>query len=105
MPFSRLLPRTQKTSLIVAIGAVSALLAVVAFQTFYFSSGPVVQKLNYTELRALTSDAAARSLLVEGELLVVEKTDGTRSQAVVTNAVAQPERHSGCDQREAAVGS
>ena len=103
MPFSRLLPRTQKTSLIVAIGAVSLLLAVVAFQTFYFSSRPVVQNLNYTELRALTSDAAARSLLVEGELLVVEKTDGTRSQAVVTNAVAQQEIVSAFEQKKLPV--
>lgn len=92
MPFSRLLPRTQQTSLMVAIGAVATLLAVVVFQTYYFSSRPVVQNVNYTELHALTmSDAAVRSLLVEGELLVVEKTDGTRSQAVVTNAVAQQE--------------
>ncbi|HEY0097990.1 MAG TPA: ATP-dependent zinc metalloprotease FtsH [Pyrinomonadaceae bacterium] len=101
MPFSRLLPRTQKTSLLVAIGAVTTLLAVIAFQTFYFSSRPVVQTVNYTELHALTTnDAAVRSLLVEGELLVVEKTDGTRSQAVVTNAVAQQEIISAFEQKK-----
>ncbi|HYO99736.1 MAG TPA: AAA family ATPase, partial [Pyrinomonadaceae bacterium] len=91
MPFSRLLPRTQKTSLLVAIGAVSTLLAVVVFQIFYFSHQPVVQNLNYTELHALTNDPAVRSLTVEGELLIVEKTSGVRAQAVVTNAVAQQE--------------
>jgi cell division protease FtsH len=92
MPFSRLPPRTQKTSLLlVSIGAISALLAVVAFQTFYFSRQPVVQNVNYTELRALTSDAAVRSLSVEGELMTVERIDGTRVQAIVTNAVAQKE--------------
>ncbi|HEV7902336.1 MAG TPA: ATP-dependent zinc metalloprotease FtsH [Pyrinomonadaceae bacterium] len=104
MPFSRLLPRTQKTSLIVAIGAITVLLAVVAFQTFYFSQSPVVQNVNYTELRALvTGDAAVRSLLVEGELLVVEKTDGTRAQAVVTNAVAQQEIISVFEQKKLPV--
>jgi len=92
MPFSRLLPRTQKTSLIlVGIGAISLLLAVVIFQTFYLSRQPVVQNVNYTELHALTSDAAVRSLLVEGELMMIEKIDGTRVQAIVTNAVAQQE--------------
>jgi cell division protease FtsH len=92
MPFSRLLPRTQKTSLIlVGIGAISALLAVVIFQTFYFSRQPVVQNVNYTELHALTADAAVRSLMVEGELMMIEKIDGTRVQAIVTNAVAQQE--------------
>jgi cell division protease FtsH len=92
MPFSRLLPRTQKTSItLVGIGAISALLAVVIFQTFYFSRQPIVQNVNYTELHALTSDAAARSLLVEGELMMIEKIDGTRAQAIVTNAVAQQE--------------
>ena len=104
MPFSRLLPRTQKTSLIVAIGAVATLLAVVAFQTFYFSQSPVVQNVNYTELRALvTGDAAVRSLLVEGELLVVERVDGTRAQAVVTNAVAQQEIVSVFEQKKLPV--
>ncbi|HLL15624.1 MAG TPA: ATP-dependent zinc metalloprotease FtsH [Pyrinomonadaceae bacterium] len=90
MPFSRLLPRTQKTSLtLVGIGAISTLLAIVIFQTFYFARQPIVQNVNYTELQALTNDAAARSLLVEGELMIIEKIDGTRTQAIVTNAVAQ----------------
>ncbi|HEY9405105.1 MAG TPA: ATP-dependent zinc metalloprotease FtsH [Pyrinomonadaceae bacterium] len=90
MPFSRLLPRTQKTSLTLAgIGAISTLLAIVIFQTFYFARQPVVHNVNYTELQTLTNDAAARSLLVEGELMIVEKIDGTRTQAIVTNAVAQ----------------
>ncbi|MCA1564919.1 MAG: ATP-dependent zinc metalloprotease FtsH [Acidobacteria bacterium] len=92
MPFSRLLPRTQKTSLTLAgIGAISALLAVVIFQTFYFARQPSVQNVNYTELHALTSDAAARSLMVDGELMMIEKIDGTRVQAIVTNPVAQQE--------------
>ncbi len=92
MPFSRLLPRTQRTSLTLAgIGAISALLAVVIFQTFYFARQPLVQNVNYTELHALTSDAAARSLMVDGELMMIEKIDGTRVQAIVTNAVAQQE--------------
>ena len=92
MPLSRLVPRTQKTSLLlISIGAITALLAVVAFQIFYFSRQPVVQNVNFTELTSLVNEATVRALTVEGELLVVEKTDGTRAQAIVTNAVAQQE--------------
>ncbi|HZG54045.1 MAG TPA: AAA family ATPase [Pyrinomonadaceae bacterium] len=92
MPFSRLLPRTQKTSLTLAgIGAISTLLVVAVFQTFYFSRQPIVQNVNYTELHLLTGNAATRSLTIEGELMMIEKLDGTRVQAIVTNAVAQQE--------------
>jgi cell division protease FtsH len=104
MPFSRLLPRTQKTSLILAgIGAISMLLAIVSFQTFYFSRQPIVQDVNYTQLRALTNDAAVRSLMVDGELMLIEKTDGTRAQAIVTNAVAQQEIVSVFEQKKLPV--
>jgi cell division protease FtsH len=104
MPFSRLLPRTQKTSLILAgIGAISMLLAIVSFQTFYFSRQPIVQDVNYTQLRALTNDAAVRSLMVDGELMLIEKTDGTRAQAIVTNAIAQQEIVSVFEQKKLPV--
>jgi len=104
MPFSRLLPRTQKTSLVlVGIGAISALLAVIVFQTFYFSRQPVVQSVNYTQLRALTNDAAVRSLTVDGELMLIERIDGTLAQAIVTNAVAQQEIISAFEQKKLPV--
>jgi len=91
MPFSRLLPRTQKTSLLVGIGALSILLLVIVAQLYLLPGQPVVHHVNYTELRAQVNDPAIKSLTVEGELLVVEKTNGTLTQAVVTNAVAQQE--------------
>ncbi|HEX8131411.1 MAG TPA: ATP-dependent zinc metalloprotease FtsH [Pyrinomonadaceae bacterium] len=104
MPFSRLLPRTQKTSVKLAgIGAISVLLVVAVFQTFYISRQPIVQDVNYTQLRALTGDAAVRSLLVEGELMMIEKIDGTRTQAIVTNAVAQQEIISVFEQKKLPV--
>ena len=91
MPFSRLLPRTQKHSLLVGIGALSILLLVIVAQLYLLPGQPVVHHVNYTELRAQVNDPAIKSLTVEGELLVVEKTNGTLTQAVVTNAVAQQE--------------
>ncbi|HEV2799216.1 MAG TPA: ATP-dependent zinc metalloprotease FtsH [Pyrinomonadaceae bacterium] len=104
MPFSRLIPRTQKTSLVlVSIGAISALLAVVFFQTFYAARQPVVQNVNYTELRVLTQDAAVKSLTVDGELMLVELANGTRAQAIVTNAVAQQEIVSVFEQKKLPV--
>ncbi|HZH29277.1 MAG TPA: ATP-dependent zinc metalloprotease FtsH [Pyrinomonadaceae bacterium] len=104
MPFSRLLPRTQKTTLtLVGIGAISLLLGLVVFQTFYISRQPIVHDVNYTQLRALTSDAAIRSLLVEGELMMIEKIDGTRTQAIVTNPVAQQEIISVFEQKKLPV--
>ncbi|MGI9106195.1 MAG: ATP-dependent zinc metalloprotease FtsH [Pyrinomonadaceae bacterium] len=91
MPFSRLLPRTQKTGLLVGIGALSVLFLIVVIQLYFIRRQPVVHNVNYTELHALVNDSAMRALTVDGELLVVEKTDGARAQAVVTNAVAQQE--------------
>jgi cell division protease FtsH len=104
MPLSRLLPRTQKTTLTLAgIGTISLLLGLVVFQTFYISRQPIVHDVNYTQLRALTSDASIRSLLVEGELMMIEKIDGTRTQAIVTNAVAQQEIISVFEQKKLPV--
>ena len=89
--------------MLVGIGAISALLAVIVFQTFYFSRQPVVQSVNYTQLRALTNDAAVRSLTVDGELMLIERIDGTLAQAIVTNAVAQQEIISAFEQKKLPV--
>ncbi|MBV9957872.1 MAG: AAA family ATPase, partial [Acidobacteria bacterium] len=52
---------------------------------------PVVQKINYTQLRTLGETSAASSLRIDGEQLTVTGRDGSISQAVVTNEAAQQE--------------
>jgi cell division protease FtsH len=54
-------------------------------------SQPVVQKINYTQLRMLGETSAASSLKIDGEQLTVTGRDGSISQAVVTNEAAQQE--------------
>jgi cell division protease FtsH len=89
-PLPRLLPRSQKTSLILALGFFLLLLSASVF-IMYGRSQPTVQKINYTQLRALGETGAAASLKINGEQLTVTGRDGAISQAVVTNEAAQQE--------------
>ena len=95
MPFSRLIPRTQKAymSVTAAALALAALFAVVGFQIFQHKRQPVINHINYTQLRELaeTGGAAAAVVRVEGELVSVVAADGTVSQAIVANQQAQQE--------------
>ncbi len=89
-PLPRLIPRIQKSSLIVAIGLL--LLLVLASVLFiYQRNQPVVREINSTQLRALGETGAAASLKVEDETLIVTGHDGALSQAIVTNAATQNE--------------
>ena len=89
-PLPRLTSRSQRTSLIIAIGLLLLLVAVI-FIAMYERSKPVVQQINYTQLRALGQSSAAEKLNINGELLTVIGRDGLISQAVVTNEAAQKE--------------
>ncbi|HEY9284412.1 MAG TPA: hypothetical protein VIP46_13230, partial [Pyrinomonadaceae bacterium] len=92
MPLSRLIPRTQQRNARVA--AASSLLAITAAVGVHFytqSRLPVVEDVNYTQLRQTVSDNAGRSLLVDGEMLIVTRADGSKAQAVVTDAPARQE--------------
>ncbi len=92
MPLSRLIPRTQKkTSLALGLLALMIILAGLGFALYQQVRPPVVQKINYTGLRKLSEGTQAKSLSVNGELLVVTKADGTLAQAIVTNMAAQQE--------------
>jgi cell division protease FtsH len=92
MPFSRLIPRTQqRTARVAALVALVALLSVVGLQLYKQSRTPVVEDVNYTQLRQLVSDSAGQSLVVDGEMLVVSRADGTKAQAVVTDSMARQE--------------
>ena len=100
MPFSRLIPRTQKTSLPLALLALALLVAGLAFALYTRPRPPVVQKINYTELRQLSEGTEALSLTVDGELLIVTRRDGTLAQAVVTTNSAQQEIINAFDHRQ-----
>lgn len=92
MPLPRLIPRTQKPSQLVIGGAVLlTVFAIIGVQAYLQARQPIVRKINYTQLRALGDTSMASSLVVDGELLTVIHPDGTRAQAIVTNAVAQQE--------------
>ncbi|HMF56765.1 MAG TPA: AAA family ATPase, partial [Pyrinomonadaceae bacterium] len=89
-PIARLIPRTQKPSLAIALG-LFLLLAVASLVTFYQRHQSSVRTINYTELRAISESPNAASLIVDGETLTVTAADGSIAQAVVTSEAAQQE--------------
>ena len=107
MPLSRLLPRMQKTSrktsLALGLSAFALLLVVLGYGLYARTRPPVVQQINYTELRKLSEDAGSKSLTVDGELLTVMRQDGTLAQAIVTNTSAQQEIINAFDRQHVAV--
>ncbi|HYJ45016.1 MAG TPA: ATP-dependent zinc metalloprotease FtsH [Pyrinomonadaceae bacterium] len=89
-PLPRLIPRSQKASLIVASGLLLLLIISSVF-VIYHRRQPVVHEINSTQLRALGESSAVTSLKVEDETLTVTAKDGSISQAIVTNAATQNE--------------
>ncbi len=93
MPFSRLTPRTQKTTSVVATSFITLLLlTVVGIKVFHSIPQPVVRTINYTELLGLAAAASsAQSVKIDGEMVTVMQADGTLAQAVVANQAAAQE--------------
>lgn len=91
MPLSRLVPRSQKSTLMLLSGVLVFLLAVLALQYYYYSQSTAVHQINYTQLRSIGEASSAQALSVEGELLTVVGRDGKQFQAIVTNEQAQQE--------------
>jgi cell division protease FtsH len=89
-PLPRLIPRSQKINLTLAFGILVLLLSASIFM-MHERSQPVVQKINYTQLRTLGETNGAAALKIDGEQLTVTGRDGSISQAVVTNEAAQQE--------------
>src|ERR1041384_2477617 len=103
MPLSRPLPRTQKLGLALGFVALLFALAITSIAWYTHTHQPVVQKINYTELRQLSDTGTARSLVIDGELITVVKQDGTLAQAVITNTVAQQEIITAFDHQTVAI--
>jgi cell division protease FtsH len=92
MPFSRLIPRTQKMSTVVAAGALLLLLlSLIAAVVIYRRPQTIVREINYSQMRELAETTNARAVKIEGEDVTVTEADGTLTRATVTNVVAQHE--------------
>ncbi|MEA2174063.1 MAG: cell division protease FtsH [Blastocatellia bacterium] len=89
-PLPRLLPRTQKTGLALAIGLFLLLLATSFFIVYERQRTPV-REINSTQLRSLGESGAVASLKVEGEEMTIRGVDGSVSKAIVTNMETQNE--------------
>src|SRR5947209_19365138 len=89
-PLPRLIPRSQKSSLIIA-SFLLLLLVLASVFIIYHRRQPVVQEINSTQLRSLGETNTAASLQVDDETMIVTGRDGTISQAIVTNAATQNE--------------
>jgi cell division protease FtsH len=89
-PLPRLIPRSQKSVLIIS-SFLLLLLVLASVFIIYRRQQPVVKEINSTQLRVLGETNAASSLKVDDETLIVTGRDGTVSQAIVTNAATQNE--------------
>jgi len=83
-----LIPRTQKSKLIISAGLLLLIAATTIF-TVYQLRKPLARKINSTQLRVIGETAEAQSLKVDGELLIVTEKSGVVSEAIVTNPAAQ----------------
>ncbi|HZI18399.1 MAG TPA: ATP-dependent zinc metalloprotease FtsH [Pyrinomonadaceae bacterium] len=93
MPFSRLIPRTQRSAA-VTLSALLAALVLLALAVYGYVAArqqAPVQLINYTQLRALAEAGGVSSVKVEGEVITVQSADGAISRAIVANEAAQQE--------------
>jgi cell division protease FtsH len=88
---SRIIPRIQRVTTFVGAAVIVVAVVFLACQLYLRAHVSNVQEVNYTQLRQLVEGGAGASLVVEGEMLVVTKTDGVKAQAIVTDSMAQQE--------------
>ncbi|HVG29907.1 MAG TPA: ATP-dependent zinc metalloprotease FtsH [Pyrinomonadaceae bacterium] len=88
---SRLVPRIQRATTFAGAAVIVVAVVFIACQLYLRAHDTTVREVNYTELRQLVEGGAGASLVVDGEMLVVTKTDGVKAQAVVTDSLAQQE--------------
>lgn len=87
-PILRLLPRSQKTSLIIVSGLLLLLIVASVF-IIYQRQTPLVKEINSTDLLLLSESQNIKSLKVEGDLITLTQQDGTALQATVYQAQQQ----------------
>jgi cell division protease FtsH len=105
MPFSRLIPRTQRSTAVtmIALIAVLVLLALGTFGYLTADSQAAIRSINYTQLRELAEMGGVAAVKVEGEVVTVEAADGTLARAIVANEAAQQEVASAFARNQVAV--
>lgn len=89
-PLPRSILQSQKLSVTAIVGLL-LLLAGASVYTIYQRRQPLVKKINYTELRALSDASTVASLSIDGELVTLTGRDGSISQAVVPISEGQQE--------------
>jgi cell division protease FtsH len=92
MPFSRLIPRSQKPGKAVAAGLLLLIaFALAAFDLFHGNTQPAVRDINYTQLRELAEAGGASTVKIEGDVVTVTQPDGTLVRSVLPTDPAQTE--------------
>ncbi len=91
MPLPRLIPRSQKQNVAVAVSFITlaVVLALAGVKLFSQQELPTIQAINYTQLREIAETSNALSVKIEGELVTVTGKDAIISQAVVDRAAQQ----------------
>ncbi|HYO64199.1 MAG TPA: ATP-dependent zinc metalloprotease FtsH [Pyrinomonadaceae bacterium] len=90
MPFTRLIPRTQKANLMAAGLIISVvIIAFAVFGMFPRKAAPVVRAINYTTLLQMAEAGTGTQVKLDGETVSVAQADGTFVEAVVTSTNAQ----------------
>ncbi len=79
---------SQKLVLVLAVVITLVLVAIAAVRIAQ-SRTPVVTRINYSELYQISETGAAASLVIEGDALTVQTTQGTALQATVTSEVVR----------------
>ena len=89
-PLPRLIPQTQKTSLVVA-SALLLLLVAMSIVIYYQRQQPQVRLIDYTQLNNLSRSTDVASLQIDGEVMTVTGKDGSLQRAIVPDSSAQKE--------------
>src|SRR5687768_6168141 len=89
-PTPRVSVRTRKVAL-VTLAVFTFSFVIAGLIVTYQRRQPPVETINYSQLYSFAETGAAIALQVEGELLTVTKSDGSRQEATVTGEAAQHE--------------
>ena len=90
MPLSRIIPRTRRKNFLLGL-ILLAVAVLIGIKFLGTRTVPVVNEINYTQLRELADSGVGTLVSIEGEVVTVTQTDGTLVKAIVANAAAQQE--------------
>src|SRR5262245_4297431 len=79
----KLAGRSQKATVVVLVLIVSALAATSISLRRYRSAKSTAERMNYSELYAIAETGSVASVVVDGDSVIVTKTDATRIESTV----------------------